>query len=189
MIFHYFLLNYRTVNKINNIKDDRMKRNYLILALLFSILFWGVSASAFAQTQVKKDTVVKKADMKKDAMKKDMMKKGDVKKTEMKKVETTTKTEMKKGDMKKGEMNKEVTTKKTEMKNGDVKKDETKKVVTNKKTEMKKDMKDVKTAIKDKVVGKTADGKDIYEGPRGGKYTVSESGKKVYIKKDTKEVK
>jgi colicin import membrane protein len=185
MEYYYFLLNYRVINKINKLKDHKMKRNYLVLALLFSILFWGVNAAAFAQTQVKKDTVVKKMDMKKDAMKNYMMKKGYVKKTEMKKVETTTKTEMKKGDMKKGEINKEVTTKKTEMKNGDVTKDETKKVVTSKKT----NMKDVQTAVKDKVVGKTDDGKPIYEGPRGGKYTISESGKKVYIKKDAKEVK
>jgi len=35
----------------------------------------------------------------------------------------------------------------------------------------------------DKVVGKTATGKTIYEGPRGGKYHYSASGKKVYEKK------
>jgi colicin import membrane protein len=142
-----------------------MKRNFLVLALLFSIIFWGVNAIAFAQDQVK-DTVVKKADLKKDAMKKDMIKKGGIKKDEMKKVETTT-------------------TK--EMKDGKVTKDETKKTVTTKKTEMKKDMNEVKTKIKDKEVGKTDDGKIIYEGPRGGKYTISESGKKVYLKKDAKE--
>jgi hypothetical protein len=144
---------------INNLKDSIMKRIILVLALLFSIIIWGVNATAFAQNQVKKDTVVKKADMKKDMMKKGM------KKEDMKKVETTTS---------------------KEMKDGKVTKDETKKTVTTKKTEMKKDMNDVTKKIKDKEVGKTDDGKIIYEGPRGGKYTISESGKKVYLKKDAK---
>ncbi|MBL7997191.1 MAG: hypothetical protein JNL32_01005 [Candidatus Kapabacteria bacterium] len=51
--------------------------------------------------------------------------------------------------------------------------------------EAKKDMKEAKSDMKDakdKVVGKTADGKEIYEGPRGGRYTLSASGKKQYIK-------
>ena len=151
-----------------------MKRNFLIITLLLSILFWGVNATAFAQDQVKKDTkvqevkkdVVKKVDVKKQEVKKDVIKKGDVKKEEM----------MKKGDTKKEEI----------MKKGDTKKEEMLKKHDVKKEEMKKDVKDVKTVIKDKEVGKTADGKTIYEGPKGGKYTISESGKKVYIKKEVK---
>lgn len=38
------------------------------------------------------------------------------------------------------------------------------------------------TASKDKVVGKDAQGHDIYEGPRGGKYYLK-NGKKIYVKK------
>lgn len=55
--------------------------------------------------------------------------------------------------------------------------------------EAKKDMKDAKKDMKDakdKVVGKTADGKDIYEGPKGGRYTLSATGKKNYLPKDAK---
>jgi colicin import membrane protein len=37
---------------------------------------------------------------------------------------------------------------------------------------------------KDKSIGKTKDGKIIYEGPRGGRYYISDKGKKVYIKKN-----
>jgi len=40
-----------------------------------------------------------------------------------------------------------------------------------------------KKEIKDKVVGKTKDGKIIYEGPRGGRYYISAKGHKTYIKK------
>jgi colicin import membrane protein len=121
-----------------------MKRNFFVIVLLLSILFWGVNATAFAQDQVKKDTVLHKVT-------KDVIKKGDVKKVEVKK-----------------EMTKTVETKKNGMKQ-----EVTKKVET-------------KTVIKDKEVGKTADGKIIYEGPRGGKYTISDKGKKVYIKKEVK---
>jgi colicin import membrane protein len=132
-----------------------MKRNYLIFAVLLSILFWGVNAAAFAQNQVKKDTVMHKVT-------KQMIKKGDVKKGEVKEVTKTIET-------KKSGIKTEVT----------------------KKTEVKKDgmttnVKEVKTVIKDKEVGKTADGKIIYEGPKGGKYTISDKGNKVYIKKDVK---
>lgn len=168
-----------------------MKRNFLVIALLFSILCWGVNAAAFAQNQDKKDTkiqevkkdVKKKADLKKQEVKKDVGKKVDVKKDEMKK-DVTKKVEvkkegMKKDMMKKGEVKKEEM--KKEIKKGDVKKDEMKKEVTSK-----KEVKDVTTVIKDKEVGKTADGKTIYEGPKGGKYTISENGKKVYIKKEAK---
>jgi colicin import membrane protein len=138
-----------------------MKRSLLVISLLFSILFWGVNAAAFAQDQViKKDTVYHK-------VKKEVIKKGDVKK---------------------GEVKKEVT-KTVEIKKSGVKTEVTKKVEV-KKDGMTKDVKEVKTVIKDKEVGKTADGKIIYEGPRGGKYTLSDKGKKVYIKKDLiKEVK
>ena len=137
-----------------------MKRNFLLSALLLSILFWGVNAAAFAQDQVTKDTVMHK-------VKKEVIKKGDVKK---------------------GEVNKEVT-KTVETKKSGMKTEVTKKVEV-KKDGMTKDVKEVKTIIKDKEVGKTADGKIIYEGPRGGKYTLSDKGKKVYMKKDLiKEVK
>ncbi|GAA3960508.1 hypothetical protein [Mucilaginibacter dorajii] len=34
----------------------------------------------------------------------------------------------------------------------------------------------------DKAIGKDAKGRTIYEGPKGGQYTLSESGKKQYIK-------
>jgi len=34
----------------------------------------------------------------------------------------------------------------------------------------------------DKAIGKDAKGKTIYLGPKGGQYTLSESGKKVYVK-------
>jgi hypothetical protein len=34
-----------------------------------------------------------------------------------------------------------------------------------------------------KIVGKTADGLPIYEGPRGGRFYYSASGEKVYVKK------
>jgi pentapeptide MXKDX repeat protein len=131
-----------------------MKRNFLVISLLLSILFWGINTTAFAQDQVIKDKKVQE-------VKKDVMKKGDVKKQEM----------IKKGEMKKGEM----------MKKGEVKKDVMKKELTSK-----KEVKEVKTVIKDKEVGKTADGKVIYEGSRGGKYTLSATGKKVYIKKGEK---
>ena len=133
-----------------------MKRNFLVISLLFSILFWGVNAAAFAQNQVKKDTVFHKV----------------------------TKEVIKKGDVKKGEVKKEVT-KTVETKKSGMKTEVTKKVEV-KKDGMTKDVKEVKTVIKDKEVGKTADGKIIYEGPRGGKYTLSDKGKKVYIKKEVK---
>src|ERR1035438_3086033 len=60
-----------------------MKRNFLLFALLLSILFWGVNAAAFAQDQVTKDTVMHK-------VKKEVIKKGDVKKGEVKKEVTKT---------------------------------------------------------------------------------------------------
>lgn len=40
-----------------------------------------------------------------------------------------------------------------------------------------------KTAVKDKIVAKTNDGQNIYEGAKGGRYTISASGKKFYVKK------
>lgn len=121
-----------------------MKRSFLVIAVLFSILFWGVNAAAFAQDQVKKDTVSHKVT-------KEVIKKGDVNKVEVKKEETKT----------------------VETKKNGTKQEVTKTVET-------------KTVIKDKEVGKTVDGKTIYEGPKGGKYTLSEKGKKVYIKKEVK---
>ena len=133
-----------------------MKRNFLLFALLLSILFWGVNAAAFARDQVTKDTVMHK-------VKKEVIKKGDVKKGEVKKEVTKT------VETKKNGMNTEVT-KKVEVK----------------KDGMTKNVKVVKTVLKDKEIGKTVDGKTIYEGPKGGKYTLSDKGKKVYIKKDVK---
>jgi colicin import membrane protein len=133
-----------------------MKRNFLLFALLLSILFWGVNAAAFAQDQVTKDTVMHK-------VKKEVIKKGDVKK---------------------GEVKKEVT-KTVETKNNGMNTEVTKKVEV-KKDGMTKNVKVVKTVLKDKEIGKTVDGKTIYEGPKGGKYTLSDKGKKVYIKKDVK---
>lgn len=56
----------------------------------------------------------------------------------------------------------------------DVKKDE-KKNVTPKK--------DAKAAGDDKVVGKDEKGRTIYEGPKGGRYYLNDSGNKQYIKK------
>jgi colicin import membrane protein len=173
-----------------------MKRNFLVIALLLSILCWGVNAAAFAQNQDKKDTkiqevkkdVIKKGDIKKQEVKKDVIKKSDTKKEEMIKKGDTKKEEMmKKGDTKKEEMMKKHDVKKEEMiKKSDTKKEEMLKKHDVKKEEMKKDVKDVKTVVKDKEVGKTADGKTIYEGPKGGKYTLGANGKKVYIKKDAK---
>lgn len=134
-----------------------MKSYFVLSALLFSILFWGVNSAAFAQDQVPvKKTVVKKVEMKKDTLKKGVMKKVESKKVEMKK-----------------DVNDQ--------------KDGVQKEVKTTKTVVKKDVSTVKSEIKDKVVGKTADGKTIYEGPKGGKYTLSATGKKVYIKKDVKE--
>jgi colicin import membrane protein len=34
-----------------------------------------------------------------------------------------------------------------------------------------------------KVIGKTKDGKTIYEGPRGGQYYYNSNGNKTYVKK------
>ena len=155
-----------------------MKRSLLVIALLFSILFWGVNAAAFAQDQVIKDKKVqdvKKENVKKvETLKKDNVKKEEVmKKDNVKKVET-----LKKDNVKKVDVMKKDNVKKEEV----MKKDNVKKVET-----LKKDnVKDVKTAIKDKEVGKTPDGKTIYEGSRGGKYTLSDKGNKVYIKKEVK---
>jgi hypothetical protein len=41
-----------------------------------------------------------------------------------------------------------------------------------------------RTSAPDKVFGKDAKGRTIYEGSRGGHYYINESGKKEYIKKD-----
>ena len=64
--------------------------------------------------------------------------------------------------------------------------DDTKEAVTKKATKAKTAT--TKTAAEgvnkseDKAIGKDAKGRTIYLGPKGGQYTVSESGKKVYIK-------
>jgi colicin import membrane protein len=172
----------------NKLKDIVMKRSFWVIALLISILMWGLNASVFAQDQVIKDTKVQD-------VKKDVVKKGDVKKQDMiKKADTKKEDMVKKGDAKKQDMIKKADTKKEEMvKKGDTKKEEMMKKGDTKKQEMikkadtkKEDMKNAKTVIKDKEAGKTADGKTIYEGPKGGKYTISASGKKVYLKKDAK---
>ena len=45
------------------------------------------------------------------------------------------------------------------------------------------DMKDkAKDKAADAKVGKTKDGKDIFMGPKGGKYYLNDKGKKVYVK-------
>jgi len=41
----------------------------------------------------------------------------------------------------------------------------------------------VKDFIGAKIVGKTAGGLNIYEGPHGGRFYYNESGSKVYVKK------
>jgi colicin import membrane protein len=38
----------------------------------------------------------------------------------------------------------------------------------------------------DKIIGKTKDGRVVFEGPRGGHYYLTEKGTKVYIKKGVK---
>lgn len=40
------------------------------------------------------------------------------------------------------------------------------------------------TVGEDRVIGKRPDGREIFEGPRGGQYYVNENGNKVYIKRD-----
>jgi colicin import membrane protein len=55
---------------------------------------------------------------------------------------------------------------------------------TVKKTTVMNEWKITKKENKDKTIGKTKDGKIIYEGPRGGRYYMSDKGKKVYIKKN-----
>jgi len=55
---------------------------------------------------------------------------------------------------------------------------------TVKKTVVMKEWKEIKKENKDKSIGKTKDGKTIFEGPRGGRYYMSDKGKKVYIKKN-----
>jgi colicin import membrane protein len=39
------------------------------------------------------------------------------------------------------------------------------------------------TTTKDKEVGKDAQGRTLYEGPKGGRYYLTKDGKKVYVKK------
>lgn len=51
------------------------------------------------------------------------------------------------------------------------------------KTSTKKNYTATENKTKDKVIGKTAAGAPIYEGPRGGRYHFSKSGNKVYEKK------
>jgi colicin import membrane protein len=58
------------------------------------------------------------------------------------------------------------------------------KEVTVKKTDKVNEWKDSGNENKDKAIGKTKDGKIIYEGPRGGHYYISTKGRKVYIKKN-----
>jgi len=42
----------------------------------------------------------------------------------------------------------------------------------------------VKDFVGAKIVGQTKKGQNIYEGPRGGHFYYTESGNKVYVKKD-----
>ena len=53
-----------------------------------------------------------------------------------------------------------------------------------KKTTVQKEWQVVKKESKDKTIGKTKDGRTIFEGPRGGRYYINPKGKKVYMKKD-----
>ena len=151
-----------------------MKRSLLVIALLFSILFWGVNATAFAQDQVIKDKKIQ--EVKKDNVKKvETLKKDNVKKEEVVKKEGVKKVEtLKKDNVKKEEVTKKEGVKKVET----LKKDNV--------TKVEKMKKEVKPVINDKEVGKTPDGKIIYEGPRGGKYTINDKGIKTYIKKEVK---
>lgn len=71
----------------------------------------------------------------------------------------------------------------TDVKKEEVKKD-SKKVDVKKEVTIKK-MESLK-GNRDKVIGKTKDGKIIYEGPRGGRYYLSAKGTKVYVKKGEK---
>jgi colicin import membrane protein len=41
----------------------------------------------------------------------------------------------------------------------------------------------VKDFVGAKIVGQTKDGKNIYEGPRGGHFYYNDKGDKVYVKK------
>ena len=143
-----------------------MKRRFLLSALLVSFLLWGVNSS-FAQDQVKDPNVqsVKKGVVKKVEIKKDVN--GN------KEVVTTKKVGGKKVVITKKDGEKKVVI---------TKKDGEKKVIITKKENLNEGMRGARSIVKDKEVGKTADGKTIYEGPRGGKYTLSRSGKKVYIK-------
>ncbi len=55
---------------------------------------------------------------------------------------------------------------------------------TTKKPAYPKEWQETKKETKNKIIGKTRDGKIIYEGPRGGRYYMSDKGRKVYIKKN-----
>ncbi len=59
------------------------------------------------------------------------------------------------------------------------KKEETKKTNPPKKEEKKEEKKPETT---DKAVGKDEKGRTIYQGPKGGKYYLTASGNKVYVK-------
>lgn len=54
------------------------------------------------------------------------------------------------------------------------------------KTKAKKSVTNVANKSADKAIGKDANGRTIYLGPKGGQYVLSSSGKKEYLPKDKK---
>jgi colicin import membrane protein len=145
-----------------------MKRSLLLSVVLIAFLFCGLN-STFAQDQTIKDKkvqVVKKVEIKKDANgRKEVI---TTKREGGKKIVTTKKDGVKKDVITKRNGEKKVVI---------TKRDGEKKVITTKKEDMHKEM------MRDKEVGRTHEGKQIFEGPHGGRYTLSPSGKKIYIKK------
>lgn len=119
-----------------------MSSNFILSALLFSILLLSVNVASFAQEQASKDPQKENI----------ITPKSDT---------TNIKTNE--------EINKDIV-----KKNAATDDINTKKAVTNI---------DTTTVAKDIVVGKTASGETIYQDIKGGKYTLSATGKKVYIKK------
>ena len=148
-----------------------MKKNILLAMLLVSVICLFTNAPLFAQNQETKD-VKEQIDPKinvtqtKDNVSKDVTQTKD----NVKKNVTQTKDNVKK----------DVTqTKDNVSKNVTQTKDNVTKEVTVKKQEMKKES-------RDKTIGKTKDGKVVFEGPKGGKYYFNDKGRKVYLKKGTK---
>jgi hypothetical protein len=128
-----------------------MKSNFMLIALLFSILFLCVNVAAFAQDQVAKDSS-KDISTPKPVT-------GNIIAPKQDTTDIITNKEINKDIVKKNAVTEDITTK-TDATNIDT-----------------------TTVAKDIVVGKTANGETIYQDIKGGKYTLSVTGKKVYIKK------